>query len=301
MAKNNGTRDQADALRKMTQERSYAPPSAGPNGARVIAVTSGKGGVGKTNVVANLAVLLARGQHSVLIFDADLGLANVDVALGLSPKYNLQHFIYGERTLTEVMVTGPCEVKVIPGASGIVELVNLREDQRRELVASLDSLGSTADVILVDTSPGISRNVIGFAGAADEVIVVTTPEPTAVTDAYATVKVLSRESTTPDLKLLVNMAQNRYEAEEVAGRLTLVAKQFLNVAVESLGYLPKDNNVPLAVRQQAPFVLAYPSSPATNSLRLVAGRLHLDCESAVRPGRWSFFEKMARALLPAAQ
>jgi flagellar biosynthesis protein FlhG len=240
---------------------------------RVIAVTSGKGGVGKTNVSVNLAILLAQRQHRVLLFDADLGLANVDVLLGLHPDYTLQHVLYGERELVDVLVTGPCDVKIIPGASGMVELANLNDAQRGGLIECFSRLGDETDIVLVDTSPGVSRNVISFAAAADEVIVLTTPDPTAVMDAYAIIKAIARENLSSRIHLLVNMVQDEQEACEVAQKIILLARQFLNVTVEAVGGVPTDRSVAWAVRQQEPFVLAYPRSAAAESLRLVAGHV----------------------------
>ncbi len=245
-----------------------------PRPARVIAVTSGKGGVGKTAVTVNLAILLARAQHRVTILDADLGLANVDVQLGLKPRYNLQHVVYGQCELTDVLMQGPHEIRIVPGASGIVELANLDDARRRDLLDRLSLLNAVSDVILIDTSPGVSRNVVSFAAAADEVMVVTTPEPTALTDAYAVMKVIvGQTDRLPHIRLLVNMARDDKDAQEVTEKLSLVTRQFLNLTVESLGYLPSDPHVPQAIRQQTPFVLAYPYSPASQQMGVIAGRV----------------------------
>lgn len=273
-------KDQAKHLRLIAQgrertpyradSRSAAPSKAAP---RVIAVTSGKGGVGKTSLSANLAILLAQRQQRVLVFDADLGLANVDVLLGLQPTHTLQHVLYGECTLTDILMAGPHGIRIVPGASGMVELANLEDPHRSALIEQLGRLGDEADVVMVDTSPGLSRNVIGFAAAADEVIVVTTPEPTAMTDAYAVIKVIARENVHTRIRLLVNMARDEREANEVTDKMRLVARQFLDVAIDPVGFVPHDHSVALAVHQRHPFVLSYPRSLAAQSLQQVAGRI----------------------------
>jgi flagellar biosynthesis protein FlhG len=293
-------RDQAKQLRLVAQQGvpQDIPQRSAP---RVIAITSGKGGVGKTSMSTNLAILLAQQGHRVLVFDADLGLANVDVLLGLHPRYTLQHVLYGECGLTDVLMTGPCDVKIIPGASGMVELANLDDAQRNELVLQFGRLGDEADIILLDTSPGVSRNVIGFAAAADEAVVVTTPEPTSVTDAYAIIKVIARENIGSRIRLLVNMARDEHQATEAVQKVVLVARQFINTSVETVGWVPSDPSVSWAAHQQEPFVLAYPRSLATQSLRIIAERIGRDTEPTIEGdaqangGMKAFLEKMGAA------
>ncbi len=284
-------KDQAKQLRLVAQSRERTLGGAdlrntvGKTAPRVIAVTSGKGGVGKTSMSTNLAILLAQRQHRVLMFDADLGLANVDVLLGLCPTHTLQHVLYGECTLTDILMAGPNDVRIVPGASGMVELANLDDSDRSGLVEQLGRLGDEADIVMVDTSPGVSRNVIGFAAAADEVIVVTTPEPTAMTDAYAIIKVIARENVHSRIRLLVNMVRDEREANEVTDKMLRVARQFLNVEVEPIGFVPHDRNVSLAIHQRHPFVLSYPRSLATVSLQRIAGRIegHAEMTGRGRP------------------
>src|SRR5438128_1314990 len=194
---------------------------------RVLAVASGKGGVGKTNLTVNLAIALAREGKRAVVLDGDLGLANVDVLLGIHPRYTLQHVMSGQRSLGEVMVAAPGGIWVVPGASGLEELADMSEEQRQYLIGALGELDGRVDVLLIDTAAGVSREVSAFLEAAPEVIVVTTPEPAAITDAYALIKVASAASDGgPTLRLVVNQANDVGEAVGVARKLQTVARQF---------------------------------------------------------------------------
>lgn len=258
--------DQADKLRRMVREMK-------PH-ARVVAVTSGKGGVGKTNVAMNLAIGLARsGRKRVVLVDADLGLANVDLMLDLQPRWNISHVLSGRKTLEETIVTGPEGVEIVPGASGLATLANLRDSERRLLVDGLSRLETRADYCIVDTGAGIGETVIAMASSADDCMVVTTPEPPAVADAYATIKILSRQERRPQIHLLVNMVGSRHEASRVYERISSVAKRFLNVDVVNAGYIFCDGHVARAVRRRQPFVTAFPNSQATWCMRQVTERL----------------------------
>lgn len=241
--------------------------------ARVIAVTSGKGGVGKTNFSSNLSLVMARTGQRVIAVDADLGLANLHVILGVTPRYHLEHVIRGERTLRDTLHEAPGGIQIIAGGSGITELANLDETRRDAFVAGLSELDALADIILLDTGAGLSRNVLAFLCAVEEIIVVTTPEPTAITDAYATIKVVSKENPSARLMLVVNMAQSEAEAEAVAGRLMQIAGQFLRVQLEFLGYIPHDPAVSRAVRIQKPFTVSAPDSAAAQAIARIAAQL----------------------------
>jgi flagellar biosynthesis protein FlhG len=242
-----------------------------------MAIASGKGGVGKTNITVNLAIALARDGKKVVVLDGDLGLANVDVLLGITSRYTLQQVVSGERRLGEVMVQAPGGIWVIPGGSGLEELADLTEEQRRNLVAQLAELDGRVDVLLIDTAAGVSREVSAFLEATPEVLVVTTPEPTAIADAYALVKVATnaaaRHGSRPVFRLIVNQANDVGEAVGVSRKLQMVAKQFLDVELESLGYVPVDRSVGKATRGQVPLLLAYPSSPAALRIVELARRL----------------------------
>ena len=218
--------------------------------ARVISVTSGKGGVGKTNIVANLGYTLRKAGQRVLIFDADLSLGNMDVLLGVTPRYNLSHVIDGGKRLSEIIVDGPGGLKILPASSGIQRLTNLSGAQQRAIYVAFNALLSGYDVVLVDTAAGISSNVLYFNATANEIFVVVTPEPTAITDAYALIKVLSVKYRTRHFRLIVNQAKNGQEADEVSRQLCTVANRFLDVTIEYFGRVLTDNKVKIGVRKQ---------------------------------------------------
>jgi len=244
-----------------------------PRTARVIAVTSGKGGVGKTNIAVNCAIEMARLGLRVIILDVDLGLANIDVVMDLRARYNLGHVIRGEKRIRDILVSAGGAVSVVPGASGLVELANMTDGQRDNLIRSFDALSSLADLLVVDTGAGVSRNVLGFAGAADEVVVVATPEPTSITDAYATIKLLNREQYRGRIDLVVNMVSSAGEAGRVAARIVKVAMQFLRERVYYIGHVERDSAVTSAVARRRPFVIEYPRSRAADQVRRLAAVL----------------------------
>ena len=241
--------------------------------ARVIAVTSGKGGVGKTNFCSNLALTLAAGGQRVIIVDADLGLANVHVVMGVAPRFHLEHVMQGEKTLQDVLYQAPGGVGIIGGGSGLADMANLDDARRQRFIHSLSELDTLADVVLLDTGAGLSHNVLAFLCAVDEVIVVTTPEPTAITDAYATIKVLSQENPNAQQRLVINMAQSEAEAQAVWQRLHSIAQRFLQRELSCLGFIPHDMCVSRAVRAQTPFSVLQPASPASRAIVQIAARL----------------------------
>jgi len=259
---------------------------------RAIAVTSGKGGVGKTNLTMNLGVLLAQRGRRVLVLDADLGLANVDVILGLKTPYQLHHVIRGERDILDVVVDGPGDTQIITGGSGILELLELSEVQREMFIGDLWKLESVADIVLFDTGAGLSRNVLAFVLAADEVVVISTPEPASITDAYATIKVIAQKNRHARLKLIVNMVEAPEEAIAVAEKISQVCLHFLDIYIEYLGYVPRDDNVLKAIRRQQAFALAFPQAPATRHLSAIAAQLmHPALQDDSKP---KFIGKMRR-------
>ena len=296
--------DQASQLRSLMRERattqsaSAAPtPRPAQRRASVIAVTSGKGGVGKSNVAVNLAIQLAAAGKQTVLLDADLGLANADVLCNVDLKYNLAHVIGRKKELHEVLVAAPGGFSLIGGASGLARMADLSDNDRQRVVDALADLEDMADVILIDTGAGISPNVLSFTRAADHVLIVTTPEPTAITDAYAVVKVLSRDrdNFTSDrrVSLLVNQVRSANEAKVVHGRISQVAKQFLGVSVLDAGYVLSDESVPQAVRRRTPFVLGNPSSPASKCVAQLAMRLQQGVGAATGESA-GFFNRMGR-------
>jgi flagellar biosynthesis protein FlhG len=231
--------------------------------ARVIAITSGKGGVGKTSIVGNLGYAFTKLGKKVLILDADLGLGNLDVLLGLAPKYNLSHVILGERTIDEILVEGPGKMNILPASSGIQELTNLNKDQKIQILTQLDLLIDSVDVLFIDTAAGISSNVMDFNATAQEVVVVVSPEPTSITDAYALMKVLSLKYSGKACKLIVNMVRRPEEGREVFRQLQIVTDRFLDITIEYLGYVLLDGKFTKGVRNQKIVSELYPDTPAS--------------------------------------
>lgn len=244
--------------------------------AKSITVTSGKGGVGKTNFVLNLGILLSSYGKKVLILDADLGLANVDILLGITPKYNLYDVVFGSKKMKDILIKGPEEITIIPSASGILEMAELEESKRRALFSELSLLEKEYDIMLVDTGAGLNENVLSFILPSDEVIVITTPESTAITDAYSMIKVIIQQKKNIKISILVNMASSEEEALEVIKKMTEVVKRFLNFKIDSLGYILKDKNVPNAVKRQEPFVSLYPYTLATRCLKDIAAKINIE-------------------------
>lgn len=261
---------------------------------RVISITSGKGGVGKTNFTVNLALAAQQSGLKAVVFDADLGLANIDIVLGLLPKYNLTHVLRGEKTIREIVAYGHNNLPVIAGGSGVTELVNLADWQISRFINGLNELEDMADLILIDTGAGLSNNVMSFVYAATEVIVVTTPEPTAITDAYAVIKLLSRRRDCRVL-LMVNRAQNQREAETTYQKMARAADKFLSFPLVFLGWLPDDPAVAQSVKQQRPFLLEAPHSAVSASLRQLASNLFEQGLPAVPDsGLRGFFSRLTR-------
>nr|HID58818.1 MinD/ParA family protein [Desulfobacterales bacterium] len=241
---------------------------------RIFSVTSGKGGVGKTSIVGNLAVAFSMAGKRVLILDADLGLANIDIILGINPKYNIKHVIYGEKDLSDVIVEGPAGVCVIPASSGIQELVHLTEGQKLNLLNEFDKLNDLFDVLLIDTAAGISSNVMYFNLAADERIVVATTEPTSIIDAYALIKVMFMKYGTKHFKVLINMVDCEEEAEAVYRNLTrVVFRSLKGSSVEYIGFIAKDDHLQMAVRRRRSVIELYPDSRSCKSFRDLANNL----------------------------
>lgn len=240
---------------------------------RIITITSGKGGVGKTNIVANLGYTLSRYGQKVLIFDADLGLGNLDVLLGLTPEYNLSHVLKGEKKISEIVVPGPGRLQILPAASGIQELTELSPEDRYLVFSQLETFIRDFDIMLIDTAAGISTNVLYFNINADEIIVVATPEPTSITDAYAMMKVLSVKYGTDQFKLVVNSAASDGEAEDVFRQLNMVAERFLDVNIDYYGGIMLDENLRKGVRQQKLVSELAPLTKASRNFATLARKI----------------------------
>ncbi len=238
---------------------------------QVISITSGKGGVGKTNFTINFGLALVEMGKKVIILDADLGLANIDVVLGITPSYNLYHVLNEEKELAEIIIEGPEGIKIIPGGSGVFELAELKEWQLERFLLKLTSLEGEYDYLLIDTGAGLSRSVLNFSLAADEVLVITTPEPTALTDAYGLIKTLVMQKYQGKLKLIVNRALSPEEGRLTANKLKLVVDKFLkDCNLESMGWILDDKVVSQAVKKQEPFLLSFPYSKASTNIYSMA-------------------------------
>ncbi|MBI9017118.1 MAG: MinD/ParA family protein [Phycisphaerae bacterium] len=274
--------DQAEKLRLMVRDRKKT--------AQILAVTSGKGGVGKTSVAANLAICLRAAGKRVVLVDADLGLANLDVLFNIKSRYNLAHVISGRRHIDEIIQKAPGGVKLVCGASGLAEMAELTSFQRQRIIQELSTLESQADIIIVDTGAGISPNVLAFCESADHTLLVATPEPTSVTDAYAMIKRLSQSGTGVKVSLLVNMAQSRLQAKNVYQRLSMTARKFLDIPISDAGFILKDERVPESVCNCEPVVLAYPRCQASYCFLALASKINRGSDrSALNDG---FFKKV---------
>jgi flagellar biosynthesis protein FlhG len=270
--------DQAERLREMMRNRSsvQGKPSQAKDTkkTRIITITSGKGGVGKTNMSVNMALAYARLGKKVVVMDADLGLANVNVMLNMVPKFNLYHVIRKQKTMKEILLETEYGISIVAGASGFSKIANLNEIERQNFINELDTL-SNADIIIIDTSAGVSSNVLDFIAAADDAVIITTPEPTAITDAYGIIKIIATEidNLNMGLKLVVNRVKSVVEAKKVADRMTSIAGQFLNLKVEYLGFIYDDPAVSHAVLRQRPFMVVDPKCRASLCVQHIVGRM----------------------------
>ena len=267
------------------------------SGVPVIAVSSGKGGVGKSTLVVNLGIALSQRGRRVCIIDADLGTANVDVLLNLSAPYNLAHVIHGQKHMLEVVVQGPEDMIVLPGGSGFQDLTTLSEESFRVLLSQFRRLEEYADILLIDTGSGLSPNVTNFICAATEAVLITTPEPHAITDCYALIKVLASQGGHPPLSLVVNRVESEREGEHIARKMTFASKRFLHTELRTLGSIVEDPAVARSVRKQSPVTLEEPRARASLQIGAVADAL-LDVgrETLEAPGTRGFLERMRRLI-----
>lgn len=262
--------DQAERLRNIVKAQEI---SVGSN-ARLITVTSGKGGVGKSSIAINLAVQFSKLGYRVIIFDADFGLANIEVMFGAIPKYNLSDVIFHGRPIEDIVVKGPMDIKFVSGGSGISELSNLSKDNVRYLSSKLAKLETMADIIIVDTGAGISDTVLEFVKASREVLLVTTPEPTSITDSYALLKALKRSQDYDfehtSISLVANKVIGKGDSQTLFSKLSVVVEKFLDIKIKFLGFIPNDPNVTKAVMQQKPISMVYEKSQASQAFEKLA-------------------------------
>lgn len=266
--------DQAQQLRELMRSKVAPSNGDGRKKTRIITVASGKGGVGKTNVSVNMALAYARLGKKVIVMDADLGLANVNVMLNMIPKYNLYHVIRKQKTMKEIILDTEYGIQIVAGASGFSKIANLSEDERQNFIDELYAL-SNADIVIIDTSAGVSNNVLAFVAAADDAVIITTPEPTAITDAYGIIKIIATEidNLNMGLKLVVNRVKTVSEAKKVADRMINIAGQFLNLKVDYLGFIYDDPAVAQAVLRQKPFLVMDPKCKASQCVQHIVGRM----------------------------
>ncbi|MBN9231176.1 MAG: cobyrinic acid a,c-diamide synthase [Legionella sp. 40-6] len=266
--------DQAAGLRHIAQLKPL----------KIIAITAGKGGVGKSNVSVNLAVQLAK-NHRVMLLDADIGLGNIDIMLGLATRYNLSHVLHGECDLNEIVLQGPHDLQIIPAASGTEFMTELTLKQNMPVLDAFAELTMGLDYLIIDTAAGISDGVLNFTRAAQELIVVVCDEPTSITDAYAVIKVMSKRFNYRNFHIVANMVRKERDGHDLFNKLSRVSEQFLQVRLDYLGMIPFDEHIHKAVKSQKPVLLAYPESQAAQSLR----------ELAYEVSRWPYASSLGGA------
>ena len=294
--------DQAENLRLIVKEKSGKPESnkliksekkeEENSKTRIITVSSGKGGVGKTNIAINLAIAYSQIGKKVVLFDADLGLANVNVILGIIPEFSLFNLIKNNKSMKDILIKTKFGISFIAGVSGFSKIANLEEEDRNRFISEMNEL-SFADIIIIDTSAGISTNVLGFIAAADDAIIVTTPEPTAITDAYGTIKIITTELMDKNIgiKLVVNRVKSVTEAKKVAHKIVNIVGQFLSTKVDYLGYVYDDPVVQNAVLKQKPFIVSDPKCKASICLKHIVNRLE-NIEYQEGSGVGNFLKKL---------
>ena len=292
--------DQAEKLRQMTKKSPLIPKDflaqMEEAATRIITVTSGKGGVGKTNFTVNLALALSAQKKKVLVIDADLGMANVEVVLGCSAPYSILNLLEDGLNIQDILMEGPRGIKFLSGGSGIYHLANLNDANLQRVISQIITLENWADVILIDTGAGISRNVLNFVMAADEVIIVTTPEPTAITDAYAMMKAYVGHQGIAPLKLVVNRVVEADEGQLAVDKLIKVAARFLDLPLTNLGFVYEDRNMVRSVKNQTPLLIGYPDTAATRCIEDIAQRLLFGELPGRSRGLRSFFRKFIEML-----
>lgn len=264
--------DQAESLRNLVNNKDDKSDNKGRSPRKIITVTSGKGGVGKSNFVVNLAVALQKNGKKVLIFDADLGMGNDDVLLGLYPKYNIFDIVFTTKKIEDIIIEGPYGIHLIPAGSGLNKIQELTDRERELFLNELEKIGEY-DYLLLDTGAGVSKDILAFISASEELIVITTPEPTSLTDAYSLIKVTDYFKLKTKVKIVVNKAFTKKEGEETFNKILRAASRFLKIEVEYLGYILDDRKLVQSVREQKPFILLYPNCDSAKNMESIAKKI----------------------------
>ncbi len=284
--------DQAKELRSLISNTQNLNLKKNIN-ARVITISSGKGGVGKSSFSVNLAIYLASLKNRVLIIDADFGLANVEVLLGIRPKYNFYSMLKGEKNISEIVIDTEYGIKFISGGNGLKELSNVNSTEIRYFIEQFEYLDKIADIIIIDTGAGISSSVTNFLMASDENIIVTTPEPTSFTDAYTLIKIMKEQNKSIDkLNVVINKADDEYEADRTFAKIAYVCNKFLGISIQNMGYIPLDADIIKAVKQQKPAIVSFPKSDFSKSIELIGNRLLNRSSVENNTGIKSFMQKL---------
>ncbi|MGF9695580.1 MULTISPECIES: MinD/ParA family protein [Paenibacillus] len=265
-------RDQAASLRSMVSAPREEDGMERSRSSKILTIASGKGGVGKSNFTLNFALALQTLGRKVLVFDADIGMANIDVLMGTTSPYNLYHLLYRQKSIQEIIQLGANGLPYIAGGSGMKELFSLSDRDLEFFAEQVEMIAQEMDYVIFDTGAGLSRENMKFIGAADECMIITTPEPTSITDAYALVKVMHGQENATPFRMIVNRVENEQESERVADKIAGVAKRFLQTDIPLLGYVSEDPNVVKAVKRQVPYSLAYPQSKASRDIQRLALR-----------------------------
>ncbi|MEJ6950235.1 MinD/ParA family protein [Natronospora cellulosivora (SeqCode)] len=276
--------DQATQLRKKVAAKAHKT--------RIIAIASGKGGVGKSNITVNLGLALQERGKKVLLLDADLGMANLDILLGITPTYNLSHVLKGRCSFQEALIVGPGNIDILAGTSGVDDLVNISSTEIKRLIEASSQMESKYDIIIIDIGAGIHLSVTNFIMACDDALIVLTPEPTAIMDAYSLVKFLARRKYQNQISLLINQTSSYKEGENVAKRMKKAIKEYLRLDIEIMGYIPYEETVKQSVKQQAPFFITYPKTKAVQALKDVAAKILNKVEENSSNGMKAFVYKI---------
>ncbi len=287
--------DQAEKLRNLFGTKKSKLNLNKRESMRIITVASGKGGVGKTSLTVNLAIALSKAGKKVMIMDADLGMANVNIMLGVTPRYTIYDFLSGQKSFSEIIIPGFEGISLVPGCSGIFEATDLHPIQKEALIKELTHYAQEMDFVLIDAGAGMSKVVLGFIAAADDVVIVVTPEPTSITDGYAMIKILSKYRMHKQVYLIINSVSNMQEAQESAGKIEVAANKYLNIKINRLGVICFDNRVRQSVKEMTPFMINYPRSQAARDVTNIANNI-LENKIGFHGGTSTFTQRLMNLL-----